>query len=176
MNPNWQQFVLGAEITGSFSSGTSNGTAANQTIVNGAAADLDRISSQTKIQGLATAKPKFGFVIHEKTMLYAMGGLAWGQTQRTLTQETGASGSSLFNYGSSITSTKGQFGYTAGLGIERMISTNLSVKLEFNYIDLGTVNYTYSGVSPSPGNPVNTITQSSKITTSSSVLGLNYRF
>ena len=174
-NLHWQNFVFGAEMTGSLPTGTSNSTAADHTLIGGSTFDLDRISSQTKIQGLATAKPKFGFVMNQKTMIYVMGGLAWGQTNRTLTQES-TGNSVLFKPNSSITSSKGQFGYTAGLGIERMIDENLSLKLEFNYIDLGNVSFSYSGVIPAPGSTSASIIQSSKITNSAATIGINYRF
>lgn len=81
-----------------------------------------------------------------QTMLYAKGGYAWADTRRT------------FGFAN-----EGRDGYTIGGGIEHMFAPNWSAKVEYQYYDLGRVNF----IAPVGNfqNDEHTIK-----------LGLNYRF
>ena len=165
-------YVIGAEISGSLPGGTANGYAATDDITPGSASPNQPISSSTKLQSLFVIKPKLGFVIDNKTMFYGMAGLAMGSIKRTITD--GTTGGWWLNAGNSSSNTRNQFGYTVGLGAERMITEKLSMKLEFNYVDLGNPNFTYLG-NWSGVNPV-TMTQNVKVTNMATTLGLSYKF
>ena len=164
-------YVIGGEISGSLPGGTANGYAATDDITPCCFIPNATMSSSTKLQSLFVIKPKLGFVIDNKTMVYGMAGLAMGSIKRTLTD--GPLGNWL-NPGDSSSNTKNQFGYTIGLGAERMITEKLSMKLEFNYVDLGNPNFTHLG-NWGGVNPV-TMTQNVKLTNMATTLGLSYKF
>jgi outer membrane immunogenic protein len=168
-------YVIGGEISGSLPGGTANGYAATDDITPGLARPNQPLTSSTKLQTLFTIKPKIGFVIDNKTMIYGMAGLAMGSIKRTVTDvnPTLDYQSYWLNTGDSASNTKNQFGYILGAGAERMITEQLSIKLEFNYVDLGNPSFTYTGAS---GVGAATMTQNVKVTNMATTLGLSYKF
>jgi len=162
-------FVIGAEFSGSLPSGTASGYAGRDDITD--AALNQPISSTTKIQSIYAFKPKLGFVFNNNFMVYGMAGVALGSIKRTISD---GSGGYWLDSSNSISSTKNQFGYTLGAGVEKVIGEQLSVKFEFNYVDLGNPSYTYSGGTYN-GAPV-PITQTIKVTNMATTIGLSYKF
>ena len=95
-----------------------------------------------------SAKAKFGYLITPNVMLYANGGFAYGGVNFSNSLfEVGIAGQSNFTapgyytgYGSKSTMLSG---WTAGGGLEWMLTHNLSAKIQYDYYDLGSV-YTNS--------------------------------
>jgi len=85
----------------------------------------------TSLDWLATIRPRLGFV-HDQFLVYATGGLAFGQTT--------SSASLAFGEGLplELESENDRFGYTVGAGIEYALAENITFKTEYLYTDLGT--------------------------------------
>lgn len=167
-------FVIGALLSVDFPNGTANGYAAR----NDATTPLANvpISSSTQISSLIALKPKFGLVFDNKTAIYGMAGIAMGSVKRTISDESPAScGCIWWANNAPLSSTQNKFGYTLGIGAETLITDNLSLKLEMNYVDLGSISSTYSAFSPLL-EATTSIQQSAKVTNLATTLGLSYKF
>lgn len=77
-----------------------------------------------------TLRPRIGYAFNQ-TMLYATGGLAYGNVRNRLTSIDGA-GNTFTMPGS-----KTRVGWTVGAGVEHAFNQNWSAKLEYGYVDLG---------------------------------------
>lgn len=105
-------------------------------------------SEEHKIDWFGTVRGRFGYAAGP-VLVYATGGLAYGEVNRsgnvagqTTTVFTGTAVFNTFagSYNASTTKT----GWTAGAGVEGMISRNWSVKAEYLYMDLGSTTDTFS--------------------------------
>ncbi len=135
---NWQMssWVLGleADIQGSGERGSSAFTCA-------ACADIgtDITSALTqKLDWFGTVRGRAGVLVSPTVLLYATGGLAYGDV------ETGGSITGSGPGGTNVTTvfpgtSSTLVGWTAGGGIEGRISGNWTAKLEYLYMDLGSV-------------------------------------
>jgi outer membrane immunogenic protein len=124
-----------------------------------------------KLPWFGTARGRLG-VVFGPALFYATGGAAFGEVETNINQSN-FNGIPLvlkpFDF------SHGKAGWTVGGGIESHIAGNWSAKLEYLYIDLGTVSDTY--VNPIPPNPfATTFMISSKIRDNVVRLGLNYKF
>ena len=169
-------FVIGGEIGASLLQGTANGFVGSGGYGEGYTYPNTPVASSTQLKSLYVAKPKVGYAfdfLEKQTMVYAMGGLAMGTITRTLTDK-----SVIYNlpnwYTNSPSSTQNSFGYTLGAGLEAMLTEKLSMKFEFNYVNLGNINFTYNNAA-FLGGSANT-TQSVQITNIATTLGLSYKF
>ena len=117
-----------------------------------------------------TARGRIGFLPMSNLLLYGTGGLAYGRVNTT----------SLFHfdtapfvaYSGSAAQTKA--GWTLGGGAEWALDRSWSVKAEYLYYDLGTINVT--GLPPVLG-PIPFATQlSQKVTGSIAKFGVNFMF
>jgi opacity protein-like surface antigen len=172
-NSGTSTLVWGIDLSAHFNTESSQGMAIN------ASDDWKPVQSSTKIKSLVTLKPKIGAMLGQQTMVYGIAGLAYAKVSRTLTQQSlpdSTASFALFPDNTSATTTANHWGYILGMGIERMITQNVSLKLEVSRIDLGSTNFTHRNTTPIPGNSSNTITQQLKITNTATNLGLNYRF
>jgi opacity protein-like surface antigen len=101
-----------------------------------------RTASQ-KLDFLGTARGRLGYLLTPTGLIYATGGLAYGQATLNTSSETlnatplasvvSLSGGSSFLSGARV-------GWTAGGGFEWMFMPNWSAKAEYLYYDLGAVN------------------------------------
>lgn len=88
----------------------------------------------TKLDWFATLRPRIGFV-NDRFVVYATGGLAWGQTTSSVNVDvSGLMESEPFD--ESVTNDR--FGWTVGAGIEYALTDNISLKTEYLYTDLGS--------------------------------------
>jgi outer membrane immunogenic protein len=137
-------------------------------------------TDEQKIKWLATARARLGWA-HDCFLWYVTGGAAWGKVDSNYTFE--ATGSAVFATAASAASfSTTRSGWTVGGGVETSLAwmgvpgNNWSFKLEYLYVDLGTV--TNSFTVPL----VATLTNSYAFTSSSHIrdhiirVGLNYRF
>jgi outer membrane immunogenic protein len=129
---NW---VFGLELDGS-------GMDFDETSLNPNSADVEAVSSE--IEWLGTAAARVGFSSMD-SLFYLKGGYATGSI---VTEHVDASGGDANAYSTDET----HHGWVAGAGFEHMIGSNVSVGLEYNYIDLGNTDHTGTA---SPGVVVN---------------------
>jgi outer membrane immunogenic protein len=131
-----------------------------------------------KLDWFGTLRGRLGFTVTPTVLLYATGGLAYGdvKTDGTISDPTTFSSSTI------------KTGWTAGAGIEGRIAGNWTAKLEYLYMDLGNVSGGLVGtpiVLPNPcvvrvcaANNLSTTFSStgSGITDNIVRVGVNYRF
>jgi outer membrane immunogenic protein len=87
----------------------------------------------TSLDLLATLRPRLGFV-QDRFVVYATGGLAWGQT----TSNISASVEGISIIDESVTNDR--FGWTIGAGVEYALTDTITFKTEYLYTDLGSAN------------------------------------
>ena len=82
----------------------------------------------------ATVTGRLGAVVHGDTLVFVKGGGAWEEDRYNI-QNIRANGDFIGSYPEV---TDGRFGWTVGMGAEYRITSNWSVKLEYNFMDFGT--------------------------------------
>jgi len=112
---------------------------------------------QSKLTWMGTARGKIGFVpdSHPELMLYATGGLAYGRvrtsfvgaasgtyTNQAISNCEGPSSSCVFSAALGFDDAKTKVGWTLGAGIESALGMGWTWKIEYLYVDLGTVSGT----------------------------------
>ncbi len=87
-----------------------------------------------QIDYFGTLRGRLGFTPADRLLLYVTGGLAYGYV---------SSSTNLFAGGTSFSdsSSEMQVGWALGTGGEYALTNNWSVKLEYLYIDLGSMSY-----------------------------------
>jgi outer membrane immunogenic protein len=124
--------------------------------------DIGSDSSKSDLFG--TARVRLGYAINGWIMPYLTGGLAISNSKHygswQLLDTTGA-----VMARDSYSASKSRTGWTAGAGVEALITRNISVKAEYLYADFGTATYT-------------TLCAGCKIKDSLHIgrLGVNYKF
>lgn len=83
-----------------------------------------------------TLRGRAGFLVMPSLLLYATGGLAYGQVASTTSVGFTATTDT---YLGSISTTRA--GWTAGAGAEWMFAPNWTAKIEYLYVDLGSTTY-----------------------------------
>jgi outer membrane immunogenic protein len=95
---------------------------------------------------LATIRGRLGLTApaFSNIMIYGTGGIAWGsiKTTEAVSCLVGGCGLSAVPLAASAAITQGKTGWTAGAGIEGMITPNWSVRAEWLHTDLGTLSNT----------------------------------
>jgi outer membrane immunogenic protein len=71
----------------------------------------------------------------------------------------------------SLSTNRTRVGWTVGAGVEAALWSNWTAKLEYLYIDFGTINNTLIGIAP-----ITPIVTSSHVNDQILRVGLNYRF
>jgi len=155
---NWQfgSWVTGLEGDIQFSNERGSGLV----VCTAACAATAPFTRDYKLDWFGTARGRVGFLPAERILLYATGGLAYGNfsgSSWTLPQNIG-------------TWSKLGVGYTVGAGVEAALGWNWSVKFEYLYLDLGKV----GGSSATVG--LNQWAFNTKFTDSIVRVGLNYKF
>jgi outer membrane immunogenic protein len=138
-------------------------------------------TDEQKIQWLATARGRLG-ITNDCFLWYVTGGAAFGEIRTNNTfQVAQIVGTGVFGPAAgaaSFNTTK--TGWTVGAGVETSLawlgaSKNWSTKLEYLYVDLGTVNNTFAVAGAIAGT---TYTDASSIRVRDNIVrfGVNYRF
>lgn len=115
----------------------------------------------TKLDWFATIRPRLGFV-NDRFVVYATGGLAWGQTTSSISVDFGGP---LID--ESVTNDR--FGWTVGAGIEYALTDTITFKTEYLYTDLGSEEIL--NLAPGP-----TITADSDVAFHAVRAGINFQF
>jgi len=93
-----------------------------------------------KLEWFGTFRARAGVLVVPNVLLYATGGAAYGTIKSDVTiASLTPAGVAITGVGSSSDQ---RFGWTVGAGVESMFGANWSGKLEYLYMDLGTVNNT----------------------------------
>ncbi|MES2219110.1 MAG: hypothetical protein V4501_11965 [Pseudomonadota bacterium] len=152
----YQQYLLGLELAGSYDSHNANFQAGASTA---AFSDNVRVRSHFDL----TVVP--GLMLNDATAIYLKLGVSRAAIQDTLVSPTGFAPTNV-----RLTNDTNANGFVAGLGFERSIIKNVSVFVEGNYRDYGTVNF------GAFQNFTATYTNSSHIYTYDASLGAAYHF
>ena len=120
-----------------------------------------------KIDWLGTVRGRAGVTVTPALLLYATGGLAYGEVN---THE------SIGVVPTAFSSNTTNAGWTAGAGIEGAIGGNWTARVEYLYVDLGKVNGSFITPLTAVGGGVIATNYSSHITDNIVRFGINYKF
>jgi outer membrane immunogenic protein len=120
----------------------------------------------TRIPWLATATARLGIAVQPNTLIYVKGGAAWVRDNEDIFDLV----TGLREATASVTRT----GWVVGVGGEIMAWSNLSVFAEFNYLDFGNRNVTFTNLEIPPVPPTFPLTIRQNVWTI--MTGINYRF
>jgi outer membrane immunogenic protein len=162
---NWL-FGLEADIQGSSQRGTANsaGTAGFFVPGIGVITINGTLSDQEKLPWFGTVRGRVGVLASPTWLLYATGGLAYGEIQSSEALTVGAA-TVVNNFNTT------RAGWTVGGGVEGVLSGNWTAKLEYLYMDFGTINNRYTGLLF-----FNPMFLSTHVTDNIVRVGLNYHF
>ncbi len=163
-NYQWNWFVAGFEGDIDWAGNKFSQTAFDTTALGTTVATLTY-----KNDVLSTFAARFG-VAADHTLFYGKAGGAWTEEKWSL------SGSDPVLGGISGSSSDSRLGWVLGAGIEYAFTSNLTAKIEYNYINFGSKNETLTAnFSNFPGAPA-TATVTSKPTMNVVKVGLNWLF
>lgn len=142
-----------------------------------------RTDSATKLDWMGTLRARAGFLVMPSTLVYATGGLAYGQAKATLNINGAVMLDGYPNaVGNNVTETKTKTGWVLGAGIEQKLSARWTLKAEYLHYDLGkmTVTNWVDGINAWQccTNPMGSVykTNQYKLGGETVRVGLNYRF
>jgi outer membrane immunogenic protein len=129
-NHQFTNWLIGVEVTGS-------GMDFDETQLSTFGLATDDVVT-VESEWLATAALRLGFLWSPQSLIYLKGGYAAGDIQVTAVDTVGA------NQGALATD-ETHHGWLGGVGFEHMISSDVSVGVEYNYIDLGSDSHSSPG-------------------------------
>lgn len=183
---NWQparNFVIGfeADAQGTWQNGTDNPPSVNTTTTCNILGALipcpgtNAVGVDEKLRWFATARGRLGFVPWDTVMFYVTGGAAFGEVQwNATTTNTGTLLGLTTTSVNSATATSTHAGWTVGGGSEWVLSGGWTAKLEYLFVDLGTMGNTFATFAT--GTVVPTVLETSHVRDNIVRIGLNYRF
>jgi outer membrane immunogenic protein len=114
---NWQSGPMVIGIEASYSGTTIQGTTTCILI----------LECKREIESIGTVAGRFGLAV-DKTLYYVLGGVAWGKVN-----------SDVSIVGINIASdSQDHVGWIAGIGFEHALTKNITLRIEYSHIDLGT--------------------------------------
>jgi outer membrane immunogenic protein len=125
------------------------------------------VALNQKIDWFGTVRGRAGVLATPTLLLYATGGLAYGQVN---------SSDSIGVVPTAFSTNATNVGWTAGAGIEGVIGGNWTARLEYLYVDLGRVNGAFLTTIVPVGGGVLSANYSSHITDNIVRVGINYKF
>jgi outer membrane immunogenic protein len=183
---NWQparNFVIGieADLQGTWQHGTDNPAGTNTTTCSAGiplcTTTTNTVGVDQKLRWLGTARARLGFLPWDHVMFYVTGGAAFGEvewnatTTNAVTTTLGGTPLGTTSTINSATATSTHAGWTVGGGSEWVLSGPWTAKLEYLFVDLGTLGNTFTA-----GGVVPTVVESSHVRDNIVRIGLNYRF
>src|SRR5207244_1048837 len=162
----WSGLYVGGTI--GYGAGKSNTDTAFSDPVSGA--ELFATSRARRLDGVATLRGRLGVVATPDAIAYVTGGLAVGEVMTAGTVLGFDGNGNPVNTIVSSHNTKA--GLAVGGGIEGRLAGNWTAKIEYLYLDLGTVT-----VIPAPAlNSTTAVAFNSRITDNILRVGINYKF
>ena len=122
------------------------------------------LNADQKLTNFGTARARAGILSNNWLLWYVTGGLAWGTVKDTLTF-TGSANTTIFPAGlqpgpflpGSVGFSTTKVGWTAGAGVETKLTGGWSAKLEYLFVNLGSVTDTMGiAINPAFGPGFNT--------------------
>jgi outer membrane immunogenic protein len=189
---NWQissKWLVGAETDFQFSSIDGTGTTAN--FIN-APSLTATVTADQHVQWFGTLRARLGFLPTDNLLIYGTGGLSYGRIDENINVGfAGATGPIIIGVGPFDapciaggancfigTSSRTATGWTAGAGAEYVISSHVTVKAEYLYVNLGGGDsFNVVSQNPPPGTLPSTFRATWGAVDFQTVrAGLNYRF
>ena len=137
------------------------------------------INAGSTTRYIDTARLRLGYLVTPQLLVFATGGLAYGDTNSTIGASIGGGEGGAFDilggpYSKSVTG----LGWTGGAGVEYKITKNLSFKTEYLYADLGTKTLTSGsfGGGGEGGGPITNYSLKVHTTDNMVRAGLNWTF
>jgi outer membrane immunogenic protein len=146
-NFQYQRFVFGveADIQGAGIDGTALVTPVVRLDGTSAGAGT-RLVAHHELNWFGTVRPRFGVTVARRWLLYGTGGLAYGHVQwMGQTDYTAVGGP-----GYTAMQEETKVGWTAGGGVEVLLTPHWTVRAEYLYYDLGSTHIVANPVPPSP--------------------------
>ena len=109
-------------------------------LVNSDTVVTGKSSLKTENRFVTTLRDRFGLVA-DRFMIYATGGVAWGNEEYTRTQISGTLHGA--TPGTVETASDTRIGWTAGAGVEYAFAPNWLARAEYLYVQLNSNNYTF---------------------------------
>jgi outer membrane immunogenic protein len=164
---NWQFGNIVAGLEGDFS-GLSQGS--SNFLPFGSICEV--CGSSSRVNWISTIRGRLGTTVFNPSWLvYATGGVAWGKVNNTF--NFGDPGALGFVNNKSVSTTR--TGWTAGGGVQYMITPNWIAGAEVLYVDLGTSSYSIPNTNANPAfGPVKTTTFKNTVTIAR--FKLDYKF
>jgi outer membrane immunogenic protein len=142
------------------------------------------LTNTTKLDWFGTVRGRFGYVV-DRWVAYGTGGLAYGEANVSSAASPATIVAGFPNVPFNVGSTTTRIGWTLGVGVENALSVNWSWKVEYLYVDLGSV--TVTGAVPAQGclgnalacNPTSAGTTTyavGRITDNVVRFGINYKY
>ncbi|HZR90749.1 MAG TPA: outer membrane protein [Bradyrhizobium sp.] len=125
------------------------------------------VTLSQKIEWFGTVRGRVGVLVDPRVLLYATGGLAYGEVKSS--EVIGAAGLGFSNSDTRV-------GYTVGAGVEGAIGGGWSAKLEYLWVDLGRTSGSFLTTIPATPAGVISSNYSSRVTDNVLRVGVNYKF
>jgi outer membrane immunogenic protein len=126
------------------------------------------LSTQENINWYGTLRPRVGYTVCPNMLIYATGGLAYGDVSYSGNLNFGPG---FIQYPASLSSTK--VGWTLGGGVEYAVCRCWTIKAEYLYMDLGSES---AIAGPNIPNPPFGEAYNWQTTANIFQIGLNYKF
>lgn len=129
---------------------------------------------ETSLDLLGTVRGRLGYLATPNLLLYGTGGLAWGMVDAK--QAANHNAPDFLTPGGRTSGDVNHFGWAAGAGGEYLLASNLTIKAEWLYVDLGKENYALNGTTTPGGTIPYTETFATDLSFHTVRIGVNYRF
>jgi outer membrane immunogenic protein len=189
-NWQWSNWLLGLETDFSFSgmSGRASSPSSVFEVFPGPFTSTQSTTTDQTTDWYGTVRGRAGWLATPNLLLFGTGGFAYGRTSASTTY-TILSGFSIpvggfsFNCTANVpcfagTASAVRTGWTAGGGAEWLFAQHWSVKIEYQFVDLGTETVRLTALATTPGPPTVPSSFNAAFHDRFNVvrLGLNYRF
>jgi outer membrane immunogenic protein len=127
-------------------------------------------SFEQKLNWFDTLRARAGLLVTPTVLAYVTGGLAYGEIESNLVLATPTTAAA---FSQSAT----HAGWTVGVGIEGRIVGNWTAKVEYLYIDLGSISNAFTTTIPAFGGGfIGVASSTNKVTDNIVRVGVNYKF
>ena len=104
------------------------------------------IFSKTKINTYESLSARIGHIFNTNTLVYFTGGAALSSVKNTITNIGSGWDTGSWMPIVNISDSKTELGYLLGAGVEYKINQNLALRVNYEYVDFGNVNFKYSSL------------------------------